>query len=105
MTTQGNGSGGNGHQSHVDTSVSAESEAGASIFAAAPPPEQLTKKDFVSNQEVRWCPGCGDYAILNNVQKVMPELAIPRENILFVSALAFSPPFPSYINPYRFHTL
>ncbi len=80
MTTQSNGSGGNGHK-HVDASVSAESEASASIFAAAPPPEQLTKKDFVSNQEVRWCPGCGDYAILNNVQKVMPELGIPREKM------------------------
>ena len=71
MTTQGNGSNGNGH-AHVDASVSAENEGGASQFQIAPPPGQLTKKDFVSNQEVRWCPGCGDYAILNNVQKVMP---------------------------------
>jgi hypothetical protein len=56
MITQGNGSGngsGNGHQSHVDTSVSAESEGGASLFHIAPPPGELTKKDFVSNQEVR----------------------------------------------------
>ncbi len=60
MTTQGNGSDGNGHKSHVDTSVSADSERGASVFTAAPPPGQLTKKDFVSNQEVRWCPGCGE---------------------------------------------
>ena len=86
MTTQGNGSGGNGHKGVVETSVSAESEGGESIFHVAPPPGQLTKKDFVSNQEVRWCPGCGDYAILNNVQKVMPELGIPREKIVFVSA-------------------
>jgi 2-oxoglutarate ferredoxin oxidoreductase subunit beta len=105
MTTQGNGSGGNGHQSHVDTSVSAESEAGASIFAAAPPPEQLTKKDFVSNQEVRWCPGCGDYAILNNVQKVMPELGIPREKIVFVSGIGCSSRFPYYMNTYGFHSI
>ena len=105
MTTQGNGSGGNGRQSHVDTSVSAESEAGASIFAAAPPPEQLTKKDFVSNQEVRWCPGCGDYAILNNVQKVMPELGIPREKIVFVSGIGCSSRFPYYMNTYGFHSI
>jgi len=66
MSTQGNGSSGNGH-AHVDASVSAESEGGAALFQIAPPPGQMTKKDFVSNQEVRWCPGCGDYAILNNV--------------------------------------
>src|SRR3979490_958268 len=104
MTTQGNGSGGNGHK-HVDASVSAESESGASIFAAAPPPEQLTKKDFVSNQEVRWCPGCGDYAILNNVQKVMPELGIPREKMVFVSGIGCSSRFPYYMNPYGFHSI
>ena len=103
MTTQGNGSG-NGHK-HVDASVSAESEGGASIFAAAPPPEQLTKKDFVSNQEVRWCPGCGDYAILNNVQKVMPELGIPREKIVFVSGIGCSSRFPYYMNTYGFHSI
>jgi 2-oxoglutarate ferredoxin oxidoreductase subunit beta len=103
MTTQGNGSG-NGHK-HVDASVSAESEGGASIFAAAPPPEHLTKKDFVSNQEVRWCPGCGDYAILNNVQKVMPELGIPREKIVFVSGIGCSSRFPYYMNTYGFHSI
>src|SRR5260370_7125253 len=102
MSTQGNGSGGNGNQARVDQSVSAESEGGASIFHAAPPPGELTKKDFVSNQEVRWCPGCGDYAILNNVQKVMPELGIPREKMVFVSGIVCSSPFPYYMNPYRF---
>jgi 2-oxoglutarate ferredoxin oxidoreductase subunit beta len=67
--------------------VSAESEAGSSVSGRiAPPPGQLKKADFVSDQEVRWCPGCGDYAILNNVQKVMPDLGIPREKIVFVSA-------------------
>src|SRR6266851_3522446 len=104
MTTQSNGSGGNGHK-HVDASVSAESEAGASIFAAAPPPEQLTKKDFVSNQEVRWCPGCGDYAILNNVQKVMPDLGITREKIVFVSGIGCSSRFPYYMDTYGFHSI
>ncbi len=103
MTTQGNGSG-NGH-SHVDSSVSAESEGGAALFQIAPPPGQLTKKDFVSNQEVRWCPGCGDYAILNNVQKVMPELGIPREKMVFVSGIGCSSRFPYYMNTYGFHSI
>ncbi len=48
----------------------------------------LTRKDFVSNQEVKWCPGCGDYAILAQVQKVLPEIGVPRENIVFVSGSA-----------------
>ena len=50
----------------------------------------LTRKDFVSDQEVRWCPGCGDYAILAAVQSVMPELGVPREKIVFVSGIACS---------------
>ena len=104
MTTQGNGSNGNG-QAHVDSSVSAESEGGASLFQIAPPPGQMTKKDFVSNQEVRWCPGCGDYAILNNVQKVMPELGIPREKTVFVSGIGCSSRFPYYMNTYGFHSI
>jgi 2-oxoglutarate/2-oxoacid ferredoxin oxidoreductase subunit beta len=105
MSTQGNGSNGNGHKGVVETAVSAESEGGAAIFAAAPPPGQLTKKDFVSNQEVRWCPGCGDYAILNNVQKVMPELGIPREKMVFVSGIGCSSRFPYYMNTYGFHSI
>src|SRR5438045_8757362 len=103
MSTQANGSNGNGH--HVDASVSAESEGGASLFNVAPPPGELTKKDFVSNQEVRWCPGCGDYAILNNVQKVMPELGIPREKMVFVSGIGCSSRFPYYMNTYGFHSI
>src|SRR2546427_1595092 len=105
MNTQGNGSGGNGHKGLVETAVSAESEGGASAFHVAPPPGQLTKKDFVSNQEVRWCPGCGDYAILNNVQKVMPGLGVPREKIVFVSGIGCSSRFPYYMNTYGFHSI
>src|SRR3981189_984138 len=105
MSTQGNGSNGNGHPGVRETAVSAESEGGAAVFGAAPPPGQLTKKDFVSNQEVRWCPGCGDYAILNNVQKVMPELGIPREKMVFVSGIGCSSRFPYYMNTYGFHTI
>jgi 2-oxoglutarate ferredoxin oxidoreductase subunit beta len=68
---------------------------------AAPAP--LTKKDFKSDQEVRWCPGCGDYAILNMVQTVMAGLGIPREDIVWVSGIGCSSRFPYYMNTYGFH--
>ena len=63
----------------------------------------LTRKDFVSDQDVRWCPGCGDYAILAQVQRVMPELGVPRENVVFVSGIGCSSRFPYYMNTYGFH--
>ncbi len=66
---------------------------------------RLTRKDFVSNQDVRWCPGCGDYSILANVQKVMPELGVPRENVVFVSGIGCSSRFPYYMDTYGFHTI
>ena len=66
---------------------------------------QLTAKDFKSDQDVRWCPGCGDYAILAGVQKVMPELGIPRENLVFVSGIGCSTRFPYYMDTYGFHTI
>jgi 2-oxoglutarate ferredoxin oxidoreductase subunit beta len=65
----------------------------------------LTRKDFVSDQEVRWCPGCGDYAILAQVQKIMPEFGIPRENIVFISGIGCASRFPYYMNTYGFHTI
>lgn len=65
----------------------------------------LTRKDFVSDQEVRWCPGCGDYAILAQMQKVLPELGIPRENIVFVSGIGCSSRFPYYMNTYGIHSI
>ena len=65
----------------------------------------LSRKEFVADQEVRWCPGCGDYAILANVQRVMPELGIPRENIVFISGIGCSSRFPYYMNTYGFHTI
>jgi 2-oxoglutarate/2-oxoacid ferredoxin oxidoreductase subunit beta len=65
----------------------------------------LTRKDFISDQEVRWCPGCGDYAILAQVQKTMPELGIARENIVFISGIGCSSRFPYYMNTYGFHTI
>ncbi|MDE0793190.1 MAG: 2-oxoacid:ferredoxin oxidoreductase subunit beta [SAR324 cluster bacterium] len=66
---------------------------------------ELSKADFVSKQTPRWCPGCGDYSILANVQKVMPELNIPRENIVFVSGIGCSSRFPYYMNTYGLHTI
>ena len=65
----------------------------------------LTKKEFVSDQEVRWCPGCGDYAILAQVQKVLPELGVPRENFVFVSGIGCSSRFPYYVNTYGVHSI
>ena len=68
-------------------------DAAASEIAAAPGTKelpQLTRKDFVSDQEVRWCPGCGDYAILSAVQAVFPELGIKRENFVVISGIGCS---------------
>ena len=65
----------------------------------------LTRKDFVSDQEVRWCPGCGDYAILAAVQKVFPELGVPKENFLIVSGIGCSSRFPYYMDTYGFHSI
>ena len=66
---------------------------------------KLTKKDFTSDQEVRWCPGCGDYAILAAVQRMMPELGIPKEKLVFVSGIGCSSRFPYYMNTYGFHSI
>src|SRR5882724_10622866 len=71
--------------------------------ATLPPP--LTKKDFQTDQEVRWCPGCGDYAILSAVQSVFPELGIKRENFVIVSGIGCSSRFPYYMNTFGFHTI
>jgi 2-oxoglutarate/2-oxoacid ferredoxin oxidoreductase subunit beta len=65
----------------------------------------LKPKDFKTDQEVRWCPGCGDYAILAAVQGFMPELGIPRENIVFVSGIGCSSRFPYYMNTYGMHSI
>ncbi|MBI3664164.1 MAG: 2-oxoacid:ferredoxin oxidoreductase subunit beta [Acidobacteria bacterium] len=62
-----------------------------------------TKKDFQTDQDVRWCPGCGDYAILSAAQAVFPELGIPREKFVIVSGIGCSSRFPYYMNTYGFH--
>ena len=68
----------------------------------APP---LTAKDFTTDQEVRWCPGCGDYSILAQVQKVMPQIGVPRENIVIISGIGCSSRFPYYMNVYGMHSI
>src|SRR5215207_6715693 len=72
---------------------------------AGPASPILTKKDFVTDQEVRWCPGCGDYAILSAVQSVFPELGIPKENFVVVSGIGCSSRFPYYMNTFGFHSI
>ena len=72
------------------------------VIAASP---ALTAKDFTTDQEVRWCPGCGDYSILAQVQKVMPTLGIPRENIVIISGIGCSSRFPYYMNTYGMHSI
>ncbi|MBK9370287.1 MAG: 2-oxoacid:ferredoxin oxidoreductase subunit beta [Deltaproteobacteria bacterium] len=68
-------------------------------------PPQLTKKDFMSDQTIRWCPGCGDYSILSQTQTVLAELGLPRENVAIVSGIGCSSRFPYYMNTYGFHTI
>ena len=67
--------------------------------------QELTKKDFVSDQDVRWCPGCGDYAILSQVQKIFPSLGIPKEQFLVVSGIGCSSRFPYYMDTFGFHSI
>jgi 2-oxoglutarate/2-oxoacid ferredoxin oxidoreductase subunit beta len=69
------------------------------------PVVQLTAKDFKSDQEVRWCPGCGDYAILAAVQSFMPELQLPRERIVFISGIGCAARFPYYMKTYGMHSI
>jgi 2-oxoglutarate/2-oxoacid ferredoxin oxidoreductase subunit beta len=68
-------------------------------------PAKLSKKDFTSDQEVRWCPGCGDYAILAAMQRTLPELGVRPEKTVFVSGIGCSSRFPYYMNTYGFHTI
>jgi 2-oxoglutarate/2-oxoacid ferredoxin oxidoreductase subunit beta len=67
--------------------------------------EPQTRKDFASDQEVRWCPGCGDYAVLSAVQGFLPELGLKRENIVFISGIGCSSRFPYYLDTYGMHSI
>jgi 2-oxoglutarate ferredoxin oxidoreductase subunit beta len=73
--------------------------------ATIAPQAALTAKDFATDQEVRWCPGCGDYSILKQVQTIMPGLGVPRENIVIVSGIGCSSRFPYYMNTYGMHSI
>ena len=88
-----------GREQHMSTS--------APLYCTADrsegPVPLLTKKDFQSSQEVKWCPGCGAYGILSQVQKVLPRLGIPREKTVFVSGIGCSSRFPYYLNTYGVH--
>src|SRR5687768_17223546 len=66
-------------------------------------PLQLTKKEFTSDQPVRWCPGCGDYAILATIQSYLPELGLPREKLTFISGIGCASRFPYYVETYGIH--
>lgn len=68
-------------------------------------PKSYTAKDFASDQEVRWCPGCGDYSILNQVKKILPEIGVARENIVFISGIGCSSRFPYYTETYGMHSI
>ncbi|MBT3660594.1 MAG: 2-oxoacid:ferredoxin oxidoreductase subunit beta [Rhodospirillaceae bacterium] len=69
------------------------------------PPEPLKPKDYASDQEVRWCPGCGDYAILRGVQKALSDIGARKENTVFVSGIGCAARFPYYLSTYGFHTI
>jgi 2-oxoglutarate ferredoxin oxidoreductase subunit beta len=68
-------------------------------------PAPTTRKDWTSDQEVRWCPGCGDYSILAAVQFMMPDLGVSRENTVFVSGIGCAARFPYYMNTYGMHSI
>jgi 2-oxoglutarate ferredoxin oxidoreductase subunit beta len=71
----------------------------------ATPPEKLKPEDFESNQELRWCPGCGDYAIIKSVRKALADIGTPKEKTVFVSGIGCAARFPYYISTYGFHTI
>jgi 2-oxoglutarate ferredoxin oxidoreductase subunit beta len=94
-----NGHSGNGHD--------ADSGAGTRGGLAGVPlaVEPLNRKDFASDQEVRWCPGCGDYAVLSAFQSFMPQAGIKRENTVIISGIGCASRFPYYVNSYGMHSI
>ncbi len=82
------------------------SKLGSSKLSGVPATDLPQKsKDFTSDQEVRWCPGCGDYVILNTIRNFLPELGLRRENIAFISGIGCSSRFPYYLETYGFHSI
>src|ERR1700687_4788260 len=79
---------------------------GLTALSGVPTTEQPQRaKDFTTDQEVRWCPGCGDYVILNTVRNFLPELGLRRENMVFVSGIGCSSRFPYYLETYGLHSI
>ncbi|MFJ2648634.1 2-oxoacid:ferredoxin oxidoreductase subunit beta [Streptomyces sp. NPDC087420] len=85
--------------------VHAQAQANELLTLVPPAQGKQSMKDFKSDQEVRWCPGCGDYAVLAAVQGFMPELGLAKENIVFVSGIGCSSRFPYYMNTYGMHSI
>ncbi len=65
----------------------------------------LKVEDFTSDQDIRWCPGCGDYSILAQMKKVLPEIGVPPEKTVFISGIGCSSRFPYYVNTYGVHSI
>src|SRR5437660_11821550 len=74
-------------------------------MSTATPLPTLTAKDLASDQEVRWCPGCGDYSILAQMKKALATIGVPREKMVFISGIGCSSRFPYYMNTSGFHTI
>src|ERR1051325_10777405 len=75
------------------------------MMSTATPLPTLTAKDLASDQDVRWCPGCGDYSILAQMKKALAGIGVPREKMVFISGIGCSSRFPYYMNTYGFHTI
>jgi 2-oxoglutarate/2-oxoacid ferredoxin oxidoreductase subunit beta len=99
LPAAGQGAGGDGAEHAVDP------HRFASLALVPKADEKLATRDFKSDQEVRWCPGCGDYAILAAFQSFLPELEIPRENLVIISGIGCSSRLPYYVNSYGMHSI
>src|SRR5579875_3284635 len=97
----GNGHGGNGAAPGNGHGVRRP----ASLALVPKASGKLAAKDFKSDQEVRWCPGCGDYAILAAFQSFLPELEVPRENVVVISGIGCSARLPYYVDSYGMHSI
>ncbi len=91
--------------SHADDGAADVARRPGSLTLVPAADEKLTTKDFKSDQEVRWCPGCGDYAILAAFQAFLPELGIPRENVVVISGIGCSSRLPYYVDTYGMHSI
>ena len=101
-----NGSAANGHAAHAqDGAPDPAIRRPAALTLVPAADEKLSTRDFKSDQEVRWCPGCGDYAILAAFQSFLPDLEIARENLVIISGIGCSSRLPYYVNSYGMHSI